>query len=133
MMHFELRDPNRRLLMDSGRGRDDVRLKRVALEHRTKAFAVRIVRPASSLPRTGAAEVLGRRLVKAGTSIAVNYREMNRAESDGDIVQKIGVVEREAADTCPLCPGISQGPSTHAGLSRRPSAVRRWTLRSRYW
>ncbi len=31
MMHFELRDPNRRLLMDSGRGRDDVRLKRVAL------------------------------------------------------------------------------------------------------
>jgi len=40
MMHFELRDPNRRLLADSGRGRDDVRLKRVALEHRTKASAV---------------------------------------------------------------------------------------------
>jgi four helix bundle protein len=43
--------------------------------------------------------VLGRQLLRAGTSIGANYREAARAESRNDFIHKIGVVEKEAAET----------------------------------
>jgi four helix bundle protein len=69
------------------------------LERRTKAFAVRILRFVSSLPKNKAADVAGYQLVKAGTSIGANYREANRAESRSDFIHKVGVVEKEASET----------------------------------
>jgi four helix bundle protein len=44
-------------------------------------------------------DVLGYQLLKAGTSIGANYREANRAESKNDFIHKIGIVEKEAAET----------------------------------
>jgi four helix bundle protein len=43
--------------------------------------------------------VLGRELLPAATSIGANYREACRAESRGDFVHKISLVEKEAAET----------------------------------
>jgi four helix bundle protein len=79
----------------------DLKLTRdkVELERRTKAFALRIIRFVASLPRSKVADVLGYQLVKCGTSVGANYREANRAESRDDFIHKIGLVEKEAAET----------------------------------
>jgi len=69
------------------------------LEDRTRKFAVRVVKIVAGFPRSAEGQILGRQLLRAGTSIGANYREANRAESKGDFVHKIGVAEKEAAET----------------------------------
>jgi four helix bundle protein len=51
------------------------------LRHRTKAFGLRIVRMFYALPTTTEAQVLGKQLLRSGTSIGANYREAFRARS----------------------------------------------------
>jgi len=53
----------------------------------------------AALPRNKTTEVLGPQLLKAGTSVGANYREANRAESKNDFIHKIGVIEKEAAES----------------------------------
>ncbi len=69
------------------------------LEERTKDFAVQVVKSVAAFPKTAEGQILGRQLLRAGTSIGANYREANRAESRNDFVHKIGVAEKEAAET----------------------------------
>ena len=69
------------------------------LEERTLAFAVAVVGLVSAFPRTDVGTVVGRLLLKAGTSIGANYREANRAESREDFVHKSAVVLKECAET----------------------------------
>ena len=69
------------------------------LEDRTKAFALKIVRFVSNLPKNKITDVLGYQLLKSGTSIGANYREANRAESRDDFIHKIAIVEKEASET----------------------------------
>ena len=70
------------------------------LATRTKKFAVRIVRLSAALPRSREADVLGRQLLRSGTSIGANYREPRRARSKPDFLSKIGVCVQEADETC---------------------------------
>jgi four helix bundle protein len=69
------------------------------LEERTKKFAVQIVKAVGGFPNTAEGQILGRQLLKAGTSIGANYHEANRAESKDDFIHKIGIAEKEAAET----------------------------------
>jgi len=69
------------------------------LEKRTKEFALQVIRFVSDLPRSKATDVMGRQLLKSGTSIGANQREANRAESHNDFIHKIAIVEKEAAET----------------------------------
>src|SRR5438477_4503471 len=69
------------------------------LEQRTKRFGVAIIKSCSSLPRSREADVLGRQLLRSTTSIGANYREANRGVSRADFVNKIGTVQKEAAET----------------------------------
>ena len=69
------------------------------LEQRTKRFALAVIKFASSLPRTRQADVLARQLLRSATSIGANYREANRGVSRADFVNKIGIVQKEAAET----------------------------------
>ncbi|HUJ42447.1 MAG TPA: four helix bundle protein [Opitutaceae bacterium] len=69
------------------------------LEGRTLEFAVNLVAYVSDFPRTDPAGIVGRELLKSGTSIGANYREANRAESAEDFIHKTGVVQKEAAET----------------------------------
>ena len=73
-------------------------MNKTELELRTKAFALRVIRFVSALPRNRPADVLGYQLLKSATSIGANYREANRAESRADFVHKIGIVEKEASE-----------------------------------
>jgi len=69
------------------------------LEQRTKHFALAVIKFCSSLPRNREADVLGRQLLRSATSIGANYREANRGVSRADFSNKIGTVQKEAAET----------------------------------
>ena|SRR5579859_769440 len=69
------------------------------LERRTKQFSLAAIRFVSSLPRTREADVLARQLLRSATSIGANYREANRGVSRADFANKIGTVQKEAAET----------------------------------
>jgi four helix bundle protein len=69
------------------------------LRDRTKAFAIRIVRLYRSLPKSTEAQVLGKQLLRSGTSVAANYRAVCRARSKAEFIAKIGIVLEEADET----------------------------------
>lgn len=69
------------------------------LEKRTKVFALRVVKFVNQLPAGRASDVLGRQLLKSGTSVGANYREANRAESYDDFIHKIALCEKEASES----------------------------------
>ena len=66
---------------------------------RTKGFAVKILKCYRKLPRTEEARVLGKQLIRSGTSVAANYRAVCRARSGPDFVSKLGTVLEEADGT----------------------------------
>jgi len=69
------------------------------LRDRTKQFALRVIRMYASLPNTGAAQVLGRQVLRSGTSVAANFREASRARSSAEFAAKLGIVEQELDET----------------------------------
>ena len=69
------------------------------LAPRTKMFARRIIRLYVALPKETAAQVLGKQVLRAGTSVGANYREANRARSKAEFIAKIGDCLKEADET----------------------------------
>jgi four helix bundle protein len=69
------------------------------LRERTKEFALRVVRMFSALPKTTEAQVLGKQLLRSGTSIGANYREAYRARSKPEFIAKCGDSLREIEET----------------------------------
>jgi four helix bundle protein len=49
----------------------------------------------SALPKTDEARILGKQLLRSGTSVAANYREASRARTDAELLAKLGIVEQE--------------------------------------
>jgi len=66
------------------------------LKERTKQFALDIVRMFRTLPRTDEARILGRQLLRAGTSVGANYRAACRARSRAEFIAKLGIVLEES-------------------------------------
>ena len=69
------------------------------MQARTKVFAVRIIRLFRSLPKTDEARIIGRQVLKSGTSVAANYRAVCRAKSQADFVSKMATVVEETDET----------------------------------
>ena len=68
-------------------------------KNRTKQFALAVVKLVESLPRTKTAEVLGRQLLRSGTSVGANYRAACRGRSASEVVAKPGIVEEESDES----------------------------------
>ena len=45
------------------------------------------------------ARVMGRQVLRSGTSVAANFREASRARSNAEFVAKLGIVEQELDET----------------------------------
>jgi four helix bundle protein len=69
------------------------------LKLRTKRFALDVIDLFEALPKDETSRVLGRQLLRAGTSVGANYRAAKRAKSNADFISKMGNVEEEA-DEC---------------------------------
>ena len=72
---------------------------KVDLRERTTDFALRIVRMYSALPKTTEAQVLGKQVLRSGTSVGANYREAFRGRSRPEFVSKCGDCLREIEET----------------------------------
>ena len=89
--------------------RRELRLKKVELRRmqpeekdlrqRTKESALQIIRVFSELPKTTEAQVLGKQVLRSGTSVGANYREAYRARSKPESIAKCGDSLRELEET----------------------------------
>jgi len=66
---------------------------------RTKDFARRVIRLFVALPKETVAQVLGRQLLRSGTSVGANYREASRGRSKPEFIAKIGDCLKEADES----------------------------------
>ena len=66
------------------------------LKRRTKRFALGVIAFVQSLPPNQVCLIIGKQLLRAGTSVGANYRAACRARSQADFVNKLGICEEEA-------------------------------------
>lgn len=69
------------------------------MKARTKQFALRIIRLVQSLPPNLVADVIGKQLLRSGTSVGANYRASCRTKSTADFISKLAIVEEEADES----------------------------------
>lgn len=69
------------------------------LKDRTKLFALRVVRMFSALPKKTEAQVLGKQVLRSGTSIGANFCEAVRSRSNAEFAAKIGDCLKELEET----------------------------------
>jgi len=65
------------------------RLERVDLGARTEEYALAIIRLFTALPRQTATQVLGKQLLRSGTSVGAHYCEAKRARSAAEFISKM--------------------------------------------
>ncbi len=66
---------------------------------RTKDFALRVIKAVQALPEDRVGDVLGRQLLRCGTSVGANYRAACRAKSTADFINKLKIVEEECDES----------------------------------
>lgn len=59
------------------------------LRNRTKTYALRIIKLYQTLPTSGEAQVIGKQILRSGTSVGAQYREACRAKSPADFISKM--------------------------------------------
>jgi four helix bundle protein len=69
------------------------------LRARTKSFALRIIQLYAALPKTTESQILGKQVLRSGTSIGAQYREAQRAKSNADFISKIEGSLQELEET----------------------------------
>jgi len=73
--------------------------QRQDLKERTRLFALGIIRLYASLPKTTEVQVLGKQLLRSGTSVGAHYREAQRAKSTADFISKVEGSLQEIEET----------------------------------
>ena len=58
-------------------------------KNRTKTYALRIIKLYQILPKSGEAQVLGKQILRSGTSVGAQNREACRAKSPADFINKM--------------------------------------------
>ncbi len=66
---------------------------------RTQAFALAVIRLYANLPRSTTAQVIGKQVLRSGTSVGAHYREARRSRSPAEYVSKIETALQELDET----------------------------------
>jgi four helix bundle protein len=69
------------------------------LKERTKDYALRIIRLFGALPKHTIGQVIGKQLLRCGTSVGANYREAIRARSRSEYAAKLQIALMELEET----------------------------------
>jgi four helix bundle protein len=69
------------------------------LKNRTQEFALRVIHLTEALPSGGPGRVIGKQLLRSGTSVGANYRSACRARSRRDFLSKMGITLEEADES----------------------------------
>ncbi len=65
----------------------------------TKKCAADIIRFVDALPKSESTSVIGEKIIRSATSVAVNFNAACRTRSKATFINKLGSVESEAFDT----------------------------------
>ncbi len=90
--------------------------KPIELKKRTKQFALRIIRLFAALPKTTEAQVLGKQLLRSGTSVGAHYREGTRARSNAEFISKLEGGLQELEESAYWLELLSEGKLISAHL-----------------
>ncbi len=71
----------------------------IEFKKRTKNLGLATIKLFNALPHTRTGEILGRQLLRSGTSVGANYRAACRAKSSADFIAKMKIVEEECDET----------------------------------
>ncbi len=71
----------------------------IDLRQRTRYYAVSIIRIFTDLPRSTEAQIIGKQMLRSGTSVGANYREAYRARSGAECIAKMGICLQELEET----------------------------------
>src|SRR5690349_6272514 len=80
--------------------REEEPIERVDLRVRTKQFALRMIRLSCALPKRTEVEVIGKQVLRSGTSVGANFREAYQSRSDAEFLSKLGDCLKELEETC---------------------------------
>jgi four helix bundle protein len=69
------------------------------LRRRTKEFALRIIKLYVALPKSTEAQILGKQVLRSGTSLGAHYREASRGRSTAEFISKVEVGLQELEET----------------------------------
>lgn len=69
------------------------------LRNRANQFALQVIRFCRTLPNNAEGWVIGKQLLRSGTSVAANYRAAQRGRSHAEFVAKLGIVVEECDET----------------------------------
>jgi four helix bundle protein len=69
------------------------------LQQRTKKFALRIIKLVRELLQDEIGRIIGKQILRSGTSLAANYRAVCRSRSGKDFIAKLAIVIEEADET----------------------------------
>src|SRR5215472_445798 len=69
------------------------------LKDRTKAFALRVIELVDAMPRSPAAQVIGKQVLRSETSVGASYPAACRAQSHAEFAAKLSIVVEEADET----------------------------------
>ena len=72
---------------------------RTSILGRTKVFALRMVRLYAALPKTTEAQVIGKQVLRSGTSVGAHVREGKRSRSDAEMISKTEGALQELEET----------------------------------
>jgi four helix bundle protein len=84
-------------------------MNEIEMKRRTKAFALRVIKVASTLSKDFVGRRLGDQLLRSGTSVAANYRAACRARSRADFINKLSIVEEESDESALWMELLSEG------------------------
>lgn len=74
--------------------------EKLDLKIRTRQFAISIVHLVRSIPKNEEGYIIGKQLLRAGTSVGANYRAARRGKSSPDFTNKINIVLEESDECC---------------------------------
>jgi four helix bundle protein len=74
-------------------------MKHQNLQDRTRKFALSVIKFTEQLQHDDTSKILGRQLLRSGTSVGANYRAACRSKSKPDFISKMGTVLEEADES----------------------------------
>jgi four helix bundle protein len=69
------------------------------LKVRTREYALTVIRLYASLPKTTVEQVIGKQILRSGTSVGAHYREAHRARSTAEFISKLEGALQELEET----------------------------------
>jgi len=78
---------------------EELRVQKPNIAERSIRFALRVIKLYKELQTDSAGRVLGKQLLRAGTSIGANVHEAQGGQSKADFIAKMSVAHKEARET----------------------------------